>query len=611
MGIIKLLNNETIEKIAAGEVIERPSSIVKELVENSLDAKASSITIEINNGGKSYIRVSDDGDGISSSDLDLAFKRHSTSKLFSIDDLYKIKSLGFRGEALASISYVSKVEVITKTLEDIGGIQAFVQEGKIISKNPIGSPKGTTMIVKDLFYNLPVRKKFLKTDLIESNHISDIIHKISLGNPNTSFRFIRDNKLVLQTSKNNLMKNHIYSILGNDFSENMIQFNCKNSETTINGYISNNKLYRSNRTHQYIYVNGRYVNNSIITNSIEKYYKSIIPINRFPAFIIFIEIDPSTIDVNIHPTKEEINFSNQVELIEILSLSVKEALLKSITIPEIRFMPDKVKMNKEEELPFLYNDTISNVEDEIVVKDLRSMNNSNEDIISANKISNNNDDFVDELNFFHEDITSYKEDEIPKFENNLINSKPIGVLFNTYILAEDKVNNKIFFIDQHAAHERVMYEKYLEEFNNEGIATQQLLMPEIVELTNLEMNNFSENKTNFIDLGFDLDEFGINTIAIRGVPLIFGKPNIKSLFFDILDSIHKDISSSYETKLDKIMKIACTKAVKAGDTLSESEIISLFNQLIKTENPHSCPHGRPTILEMTKNDLEKAFLRII
>lgn len=603
---IILLDNKTIEKIAAGEVIERPSSIIKELIENSIDANAKNITVEIRNGGKSYIRITDDGIGIDYEDIDIAFKRYSTSKLSSAEDLYKIKSLGFRGEALASISQVSKIEMMTKREDALGGTHVIVEEGEIISKEIIGCPKGTTMIVKDLFYSFPVRKEFLKTDLIESNHISDILYRIAIGNLNISFKYIKDDKVILKTSRNNNMKSHIYSILGKEFSNNIIEINNDNCGIRIHGYISNNNLYRSNRNHQYIYVNGRYVNDSIISNVIENHYKTLIPINRFPCFILFIELDPSTIDVNIHPTKQEIKFANQSTVFSMIDEAVKYALFSSLSIPKIEINEDK--KIKEEKLPLLFdlpsinidNKELEDKKKDIVIKDFTTKP------ILEDKILVKEDCIEEQL--FQGNCSDKNTSNINIVLSNI---EPIGILFNTYILAEDILAERIYFIDQHAAHERVMYEKYLQEYKNENIIMQQLLIPEIIELTNLEMNIFLDNISIFNSLGFDIEEFGNNSVVLRSVPMIFGKPtNIRVLFYDILDNINS-IKSNYDTKIEKIMKIACTKAIKSGDKITKVEIFSLIEQLKKCINPHTCPHGRPIILEMTKVDLEKAFLRII
>jgi DNA mismatch repair protein MutL len=622
MGKIKLLDSLTIQKIAAGEVIERPASIVKELIENSLDANSSNIVIEIRNGGKSYIRVTDDGDGIIEDDLDLAFERHSTSKLSTVEDIYSIMSLGFRGEALASISNVSKVQVMTKTKDSLGGIHAIIEEGKIISKDTVGCPKGTTMIVKDLFYNLPVRKKFLKSDLVEFNHVSDIVYKLALGNYNTSFKLIKDNKVVLKTSSNNSLITNIYTILGKDIAKNLINISFEKDDFKLNGYISNNDLYRSNRSHQYLYINGRYINNNAIADIIEKQYKSIIPINRFPVFILFIEMNPENLDVNIHPTKQEIKFVNQEEVISIIGNTIRESLNPSLVIPRVTF--DNTKdVKKQEELPLLFEEPSIDIYKDVVVKDMTTYYRDNKDnresseakdiiatdYIDHDNIKNINNEFIEEQ--IEEQVIEII-DEIHKEPINkvLSNISPIGVVFSTYILAEDREQDKLYIIDQHAAHERIMYEKYKKEFEKETIVTQQLLVPEVIELTNVEMSNLLENITLFNKLGFDIEEFGSSSIIIRGVPLVFGKPNIKNLFFDILDNIKQDIKSNYEIKIEKIMKIACTKAVKGGDSLSEIEIESLINQLSECENSHSCPHGRPTMIEITKKDMEKKFLRI-
>lgn len=613
MAKIKMLDDLTIQKIAAGEVIERPASIVKELIENSLDANSMNITIEIKNGGKTYIRVTDDGDGIEENDLTLAFKRHSTSKLSKVEDLYEIKSLGFRGEALSSISNVSKVEVMTKTMNSLGGIQAIIKEGEIISTNIVGCPKGTTMIVRDLFYNLPVRKEFLKSDLIESNQISDIIYKIALGNANTSFKFIKDNKVILKTSRNNNLNSHIYSILGKEFSNNLIKINFENHGFKIKGYISNNKLYRSNRSHQYIYINGRYINDIIISKAIENSFKTIIPINRFPVFIIFIEVDPRIIDVNIHPTKQEVKFANHSKVIENIDEIVKDTLYSSLSIPKVRFQSTAKKV--QEDLPLLFDMKTENIdkyqdkdiEKDIIIKDFTNetkdkLNNKSNVYISEGEESQNYKSIPD-----HSNVLEGEEQDI----NDILSSiEPLSNIFSTYILAVDKLTEKLYFIDQHAAHERVMYEKYLNEYEKELIATQQLLTPEVIELTNQEMTNFMENIELFRSLGFDVEEFGNNNIAIRGVPLVFGIPNIKRLFYDLLDNIESQIKSSYDINLEKIMKIACVNSIKAGDNLDDVEILNLFEQLKKCKNPHTCPHGRPTILEMTKKDIEKEFLRI-
>lgn len=629
---IKILDNLTVQKIAAGEVIENPASIVKELVENSIDAKADNIVIEIKNGGKDYIRITDNGEGMSRQDLNIAFKRHSTSKLEDIEDIYNIISLGFRGEALSSISNVAKIEVLTKSDDSSPGVNAFVQEGEITSIDNVGCPKGTTMIVRDLFYNLPVRKKFLRSKRAESNSISDIINKLALGNKHISFRFIRDNKTILQTNKTIDLLNTIYTVLGKEFSDNFIAINYQDDYIRVNGFISNNKLYRGNRSHQYLYVNKRSIENLTISKVIEGKYKSLIPLNKFPTFVLNIDINPGEIDINMHPTKQEIKFVNRDKVVKKLSKIIDGSLYQAVEIPNLDFQNKKKdkRVKEKEKLPRLFqlnhgSEDKDNIKD-FIVRDFTGASQSKKSIgknkrrksysyptrnkfndLKATKPSNlSTTDKVKDKKTISPEKT-IKEKGIRDY---LLDISPIGRIFNTYILAESKKDEKLFIIDQHAAHERIMYERYQEEYKNEEIITQQLISPNIIELTSAEMYKFEGHIGFFKDLGFDLEKFGPNSIALRGIPLIFGAPEGKSLFMDILDNLDQDIKSSYDIKLDKIMKIACSNSIKSGDKINSQEIIGLFRDLKNCTNPFTCPHGRPTMVELTKKDIEKEFLRI-
>lgn len=547
MAKIRVLDDLTIQKIAAGEVIERPASVVKELIENSIDANSDNIVVEIKNGGKSLIRISDNGDGILEEDLALAFKKHSTSKLRSIEDIFTIMSLGFRGEALSSIASVARVEVLTRTEGSNAGLQALVEEGEIISLDVVGSPKGTTMIVRDLFYNLPVRKKFLKSDLSEGNYVSDIVNKLALGNPDISFKFIRDNKTVLQTSQSNSLLDNIYSILGKDTAKSLIPLEYKDSRIKVKGYISNSNLYRGNRNHQYLYINGRYVVDYPLAKVIENQYRTMIPQNRFPVFILYLEIDPLEVDVNIHPTKQEIKFSNSDFVYGKISNLVKETLRASIYAPQFKLdKEDKEDKQDKEEVVNLFNLGESNKFDDIVVHDFTSkqdnlpIRETNEydllmDILEDNLDEDREEDIYTDISFKAIESRDIREDkldldskpEIPeeqKIEDLLFDIKPIGQVFDTYIIVESKVDEKLIFIDQHAAHERIMYERYKKEYENEAINVQLLMVPEIIELTDRELNYVRENIQVFRDLGFDIDEFGHNSIALRAVPILFGSP---------------------------------------------------------------------------------------
>lgn len=623
---IKILDEKTIQKIAAGEIIDRPSSVVKELVENSLDANSSNITVEIKQGGKSYIRITDDGDGILEDDLEIAFKRHSTSKLSNADDLYRIMSFGFRGEALSSISTVSKVEVLTKTDKDEFGIQAFVEEGNIIDKKPVGCPKGTTMIIRDLFYNLPVRRKFLKSDISEANHVNDIIYKLALGNPGIAIKYIRDNKIIFQTGDNNDIFTNIYTLLGKDFSDNLLTIEYEDGDFRIYGYISNNTFYRNNRRHQYIYVNNRYIDNNHISNLIESKYRTIIPINKFPVFILFIDIDPSFIDVNIHPTKQQIKFVNQNKLDERLDYIIDSQLRKNLSIPKAFFGAKEVNNNKKQ-IPLLYEEIIpkkdENYEPNIINLnedefhdriDEKIRNLNNKDKIAESPL-NYGTEYININNIDEKQIVDYESQDdrknINKLKDVLKRSRPIGILFSTYILLEDILLDNLLIIDQHAAHERIMFEKYKSEYEREEVAIQHLLTPEVLELTNTEIEIVKDNIELFNRLGFIVEEFGTNSVIIRGVPMLFGKPQTKRLFLELIDSINHDIKNSYEVRLDKIMKIACTEAIKSGDKIKDIEINSLIRQLGNTANPYTCPHGRPTIIQISRKNLEKEFKRIM
>ena len=621
MGKIQLLDDLTIQKIAAGEVIERPASIVKELVENSIDANSKNIVIEINNGGKSYIRVTDDGDGIALDDIYLAFESHSTSKLRKVDDLYNLLTLGFRGEALPSIAAVSNIEVLTKTDDTNAGIHAIIEEGKIKSIDKVGTPKGTTFIIKDLFYNLPVRKKFLKSDLTEANKISDMVNKLALGNYYTSFKLVKDNKVVLKTNDSGDIKENVYTILGKDIANGLNPIDYSGKGIEIKGYISSNSLYRSNRSHQYLYINGRYIVNYGLTNVVEQNYRSLIPTNRYPVFILYININPNEIDVNIHPTKQEVKFTGDTDIYGILGIVIKNGLYNSINVPKFNVIHESKPKNELKELYNMLETSSDFKETNIVYKDYSdidlveeeaSLVEDNIEILDKNyNFTDNtlNHELEDSFSFFN--INEDEENKNNRYADELSNLKALAVIFNTYIIAENRKENKIYFIDQHAAHERVMYEKYKKEYEMERINIQQLIAPQIIELTNSEFENFHNNKSIFSELGFDVEEFGINSIAIRGVPFLFGKPSLKTLLMDLLDNIHNNLKSSYDTKVDKLMKLACTSAIKGGDMISSLEIDSLLNDLSKCDNPLSCPHGRPTLIEITKKDLEKQFLRIV
>lgn len=626
---IVLLDDNTISKISAGEIIENPASVVKELLENSIDAGAKNITVEVKNSPTDFIRITDDGCGFKADEIELAFMRHSTSKLSKIEDLEELTTLGFRGEALASISSIAKIRLLTKNSEDLAGTSTKIENGKIIEQSNVGMPHGSTFYVEDIFYNTPVRKKFLRADNVEFNLIFDVIQKIALGNPQVSISYIRDGKTLLNSYKNSNYKNHILNVLGREIATNLIENSFSSENYKIRAYFSNNKLFRSSRNHQYIYINGRYVTNREISREIEKVYKSLIPLNRFPVFILFIDINSSLIDVNIHPKKHEVKLSNENNLIAILCEMVEEVLYPNRSIREIEDEP-KVNLNVFDIFDDKSNDNLINFKeptyepsDNYIKKfdiDSQSFHENYQpfDVYEENADNNNdidniedktedfNNDYISSLEQFQED--SFLNDK-EVIDSNLINTRIVGILFDTFIILENKNKDLIYLIDQHAAHERVMYEKYKKQYLNSNINSQVLLKPEIIELNASEYMKIEKNFHLFKDLGFSIDSFGENSIILREVPMIFGFPTYVSFIRDIIDSLDDKIYSNYQADMWKVMKRACLKAVKAGDTLSNMEVKELINSLIHCENPYTCPHGRPTIIDIKKTTIAKLFLR--
>lgn len=627
---IRLLDESTISKISAGEIIENPASIVKELLENAIDANSKNIVIEVKGSIGEYIRITDDGDGIKKDELPLAFLRHSTSKLRKVEDLFDIVSLGFRGEALASISHISHVEIMTKHKDEKVGTRALVEHGEIIESNNVGLPAGTTFYIKDIFYNTPVRKKYLKNDISEFNFIQEVVQKIALSNNSVSIKLIRDGKIVLNTNKNLNLKNHIYNILGRDIASNLIRTDFKSESYKVTAFFSNNKLYRSNRTHQYVYINGRYIKNLDISRRIERGYYSLIPLNRYPVFILYIEIDPILVDVNIHPKKHEVKLSKENNIIAILGEMLEEVLYPNRSIENpIDFSSEKNKRNttvfdlftnnKNEDSEELVIET-NFIEQNKYVEDNKSsydtlddntlistLNESNNEysMQSAETMEVNDNTMVDDV----DDNDTKELIDNSKIDYNLLNTRVVGTLFKTFIILEDSKNNKSFLVDQHAAHERIMYERLKKQYKNSDISKQLLLSPEIIELSASEKDNVENNIELFKSIGFDIEAFGENSIIIREVPILFGMPSYLNFIYDVINALNRDIDSSYDIDPYKIMKKACKAAVKAGDILSNVEINALLEDLIACENPYTCPHGRPTVLEFTKKNLEKMFLR--
>ena len=696
MGNIVLLDDLTINKIAAGEVIERPASVVKELVENSIDAGATNINIEIKNGGISYIRITDNGKGIMPDDMEIAFERHATSKIRNASDLETVTSMGFRGEALASIAAISKVEMISKTGENEIGYKVNVQAGKIINKEETGCSKGTIITITDLFFNTPVRYKFLKKDFTEAGYIEDVITRIALVHPEIAIKLTSSGKTIIQTSGNGDIKSVVYGIYGKDVADNILEVNYQYEDIKVTGVIGKPVIARSNRGNQIFFVNKRYIKDKTLTSAAEQAFKGLLTIGKYGFLILNIEMSPSKVDVNVHPAKLEVRFQDENTIFKAVYHAIKETLLKGELVPEdkpveikrqetivtpgeteikkesIKFSDLLQKMvskkeEKEVEDPFEYKanpiaEIYSNKygvreeeesykiqnkqiteetaeEDELSKMDTQVINTQeiNERIMGKIteldnlKIEENSKNFEEmyaktfgnlpktENKEEPKDETKVKTEElemtekISMFDNmedkTIPKYKFIGIAFATYIIIE--IDNELYIIDQHAAHERIMYEKIKKNFYSDGEKDSQLmLLPDIINLTHKEMDIAKENIPVFEKAGFMLEQFGENTIKLTGVPNICIDLDTKQLFLETLDEINTVARTAKQEIEEKfIATLACKSAVKANMVLTKDEVDNLMKQLLVLPNPFTCPHGRPTAIHLTKNDIEKKFSR--
>lgn len=602
MKIIHVLDSKTINKIAAGEVIEKPASVVKELVENSIDAKANNITVEVMHGGISSIRISDDGIGINKEDIETAFLRHATSKIKDDKDLNVINTLGFRGEALASIACVSKVEVTSKTKDSLTGRKIYIEGGKIIKAEDCGCPDGTIITIKELFFNTPARLKFLKSESREGIYITEVVQNLALSHPNISFRYKANEKSYFITKGDGDLKSAILSIYGKEIYNNIIYLNSSVDFIRIEGYVGNSTIARASRTHQSIFINGRYIKNKTITAAVETAFKSMLTINKFPFFILNVYVNPEFIDVNVHPSKLEIKFQDEQMVFKAVYKSVKDVLLSKSGIlePSIKFTSNVPPVYfKQEEM------NVFKAKDENLYSNNKNVPNEEDKIKEKNDINSNGAEI---------DSSEYKP--IEKYDSPEINVSPskieplsiIGQLHFTYIIAEGK--DELYMIDQHAAHERINYEKLLNEYKASSIKSQKLLTPIIIDLSFDEKEIVNKNIDLFKNIGFEIEDFGSNSISIRAIPIIYGNPNIKDVFFEILGEININESDVLNTINKVIYTMACKSSIKAGDKLNNMEMIKLVEELRHCENPYTCPHGRPTIIKMTFYELEKKFKRV-
>lgn len=676
MQSIKVLSDETIDRIAAGEVVERPLNVVKELVENSIDAKATIIHVEIKAGGTELIRVTDNGAGIPSDQVKTAFLRHATSKLRTVDDFDSLLTMGFRGEALSSICAVSKTEMITKTKEDLLGRKINIDGGRLADFSEVGAPNGTTIIVRNLFYNTPARKKFLKSITSEGAYVEDMVEKMALSHPEIAFQFTLNGKMKIQTNGNGQLKDCIYRIYGKDIYSRLLPVNFENELFTISGFCAKPEYSSSLRNEEICFVNRRFIKSKILNIAIEEGYKGYLMQHRFPFCVLMLETKPENVDVNVHPQKLEVRFSNN----EIVSKTVSEAI--KLTLKEPELIPE-VKLTKDEIYPFLTDiPTIQKETDKLEKKlvevakvseilpefdsfeiafDTRKVPDLNtEDIkTSSNKsIESKTPNYLstpelvkpqnyktkefetvihleeESKRYRFEDISSFepfekntiadlKEEEVPKFEQQnlfterLISDEPlkeyniIGQVFDTYWIIT--LNENMYIVDQHAAHEKVNYENFLASFEGRSEVSSQMIMPAIsLHLTAKQADALTNNIDIFTKIGFEIEDFGQNSFAIRSVPENLYGITVDELFQDILEElIEKETIKNPTVVLEKLASMSCKAAVKGNNRLSHEEMSKLMKMLMSLENPYNCPHGRPVFIQITQKELEKKFKRIV
>ena len=672
MAKIHVLDNGTIDKIAAGEVVERPASVIKELVENAIDAGATAVTVEIKEGGIEFIRVTDNGAGIEKSEVRNAFMRHATSKITQVSDLLKLHSLGFRGEALSSIAAVSKVELITKTKEDMTGIRYCLEGAQEVSYEEIGAPEGTTFIVRNLFFNTPVRRKFLKTAMTEGSYVTDLLEHLALSRPDISIKYVLNGQTKFFTNGDGDLKAIIYRIYGRDIANEMIPFQTVEEDLVLEGFLGKPVLNRANRNFENYFVNSRYIRNKLVSKAIEEGYQSYMMQHRYPFCVIHITVPPENVDVNVHPNKMEVRFANQNAVYQKIASNIAQFLANQEMIPEATPGKDKAlkpeaepkvqapepfekeriqnnllreessynhegKASKHEEVgQFLYNNKVAyyNKEEAAPQKEQVVSPKEQDDFFVDNRIKEEPKPDMNSL--LHKILGTDKPSEpsnlgVIKAKEQIIIEKPeqlnffdekiltreakqeyriVGQVFDTYWIIEYR--DKMLMIDQHAAHEKVKYEQILKRVANQDTLTQTLTPPIIISVTAKEADVLHNYGKYFAELGFEIEDFGMNAYAIRGVPYDLFSYDMKELFEEILTELSESpVKGVPQIIREKIASMACKAAVKGNNSLTYEEADKLIEQLLELDNPYNCPHGRPTIITMSKYEIEKKFKRIV
>lgn len=636
MARINVLPKEIYQLIAAGEVVERPSSVVKEMIENSLDAGAKNITLEIKNGGSTYIRITDDGCGIERDDVRKVFISHATSKISKKDDLNSIATLGFRGEAMASISAVSKVELLTKAENEEIGTRYEIAGGEELEFDDAGCPNGTTIVVRDIFFNTPARMKFLKKDVTEGNQVAGIVDRMAISHPDISFRFIRDGKQVLITSGNGDLKSTVYSVLGKEMSDSLMSVDYSFNDMRITGFVSKPTASRKSRAGQYFYINNRIVKSKTAMAALEQAYKNTIMVGRFPACVLNIELNPAQVDVNVHPAKTEVRFANEKPIFDLVYYAVKTAIENDRTVKEVEFKENPIYRqesknvyqnndNKSFQAKFDFFKKKDEPPSQQVIKTKPRENfwqveaPKPEYKIARDEKPKPRVDINIEYEEPEEISTAEskdapKEQDIEKVvitdekdnENFIPNFKLIGEAFKTYLIVE--IENELYFIDKHAAHERMNFERFKAQAT---VETQMLLAPVVVNLTKDEFIAISENVELIKKCGFELEEFGESQIIVRAIPSLVDGDSVKDLMLEIAQKLLEHKTDILPDKIDWIYHSAsCRGAVKAGDYTSRQEQEMFVKKLLSMPNIRFCPHGRPVFIKMSKYDIEKQFGRV-
>lgn len=628
---IAVLEKSTIDKIAAGEVVERPSSVVKELVENAIDAGASAITVEIKDGGKSYIRITDNGCGIPEDELSVAFMRHSTSKLRDASELADIHTLGFRGEALSSISAVSRVEMITKPADTLMGVRYVIEGSKEVSLDKIGAPDGTTIMVYQLFFNTPARKKFLKTDTTEASYISELMERLALSHPDISFCFISNKKEKIHTSGNGNLMDTIYQIYGRQIASNLLAVEKETDLLKVSGFIGNSNVARGNRSLENFYINGRYIKSPLLSKSVEEGYVGYLMQHQYPFCVLMITTKEASVDVNVHPTKQEVRFDDEMAIADIFKSLIFERLHQREDIAEVTLDenvqaaplrkttendatdPGSESMTCEPESK--KEETIIEVAPEPFEKSrLEKMRQKitaqiHVDTPYERKYQEYYQEKEKEQDQSREEKVTYEQTSFLS-EQARVKHRIIGQVFDTYWLIEH--DNKLYIIDQHAAHEKVLFERMMKQLQDKEMTTQYVSPPIIVSLTRAERDILKRYEEVFSELGYVISSFGGNEFAIEGVPGNLFSFDVKEFFMELLASCGElKGNDGHDMIVEKVASMSCKAAVKGNNRLSYPEIEELLDELLSLENPYHCPHGRPTIIAMTKYELEKKFKRIV